>query len=255
MSDGTAGPVARRLVNGTELDAMVTELVDIVRKTGLARTLAIGELILTRVFSGRAEVWRARRRNKNSSVRRLAERPGCPLSRSALNQAIGVYVAVRALPCVQTSGHIGASHVVAVLPLDDSERDRWLRRAEIEQWSVRRLKVEIIRERRLAGERRGRPRSSEATQGLAAVMLATKNLEVAVANMSGTMASSLEASALERSAQRIAAVAERLLKLSNEPPTPAIVPERRPAHRSAAEPSMPPAHVAGVARARNNLID
>lgn len=159
---------------------MTNELAEIVRRTGLDRTLAVGEMILTRFFHGHAEEWRVRRKNKKNSIRRLADHPGCPLSRSALSQAVGVYVAVQALPCVRTFGHIDAGHVAAVLPLSAADRERWLRSAEQRQWSVRDLKREITEERRSAGERRGRPSTSHRDRALSAIRSAIAAIETAV---------------------------------------------------------------------------
>jgi hypothetical protein len=148
---------ARRVTEATLLNDVVAELKEIDRRTGIERTLAIGELILNQFFGGDPAVWRDRRRNKNNSIRRLAEREDCPFCRSALNEAVGVYVAVVGLPCVRTFGHISASHVASVLRLPLPERQPVLERAENERWSVRELRQKVILLRRAEGERRGRP--------------------------------------------------------------------------------------------------
>src|SRR5215207_1161276 len=85
---------ARRVTESALLEDVVAELREIDRRTGIERTLAIGELVLNRFFGGDPTTWRDRRRNKNNSIRRLAERDDCPFCRSALNEAVGVYVAV-----------------------------------------------------------------------------------------------------------------------------------------------------------------
>jgi hypothetical protein len=139
---------------------VVSELLRIMHETGLRRTLSIGKLVLDRFFGGSVEHWRDRRRNKNNSVRRLADCAECPLSRSALNQAIAVYATVQARPALGSLDHIDASHISAVLPLDPVDQELWLRRADSERWSVRRLHEEVRADRRLRGERRGRPRVS-----------------------------------------------------------------------------------------------
>src|SRR5438477_4145536 len=69
-----------------EVVEVIEELRAIDRKAGLERALAIGELVLRRFFGGSSEIWRARRKNKNNSIRRIAEHPDCPLSRTALNE-------------------------------------------------------------------------------------------------------------------------------------------------------------------------
>jgi len=147
-----------RHVRGTvDLDKVVAELREIDRRTGIDRSLAIGELILTQFFEGSASAWRNRRRNKNNSIRRLAGRPECPFCRSALNEAVSVYVAVAALPCVRTFGHITASHVAAVLRLPIDAQKQILEEADKAGWSVRELRQRVVLLRRADGERRGRP--------------------------------------------------------------------------------------------------
>jgi hypothetical protein len=148
---------ARRALEATVFEQVVAALKEIDRRTGIERTLAIGELILNQFFGGDPAAWRDRRRNKNNSIRRLAEREDCPLCKSALNEAVGVYVAVVGLPSVRTSGHITASHVASVLSLPMPERQQMLERAEQERWSVRELRQKVILQRRAEGERRGRP--------------------------------------------------------------------------------------------------
>jgi hypothetical protein len=148
---------ARRVTEAKLLDDVVAELKEIDRRTGIERTLAIGELILNQFFAGDSAIWRDRRRNKNNSIRRLAEREDCPFCRSALNEAVGVYVAVVGLPCVRTFGHISASHVASVLRLPPTERQEVLQEAERGQWSVRELRQRVVTRRRAEGERRGRP--------------------------------------------------------------------------------------------------
>ena len=115
--------------------AVLLELREIDRRTSLERAAAIGRVVLERFFGGSPEVWRERRNNKNNSIRRIAEHPDCPLSRSALNEAVGVYVAVQSLHCVQTSGHITASHVAAITFLGVEQQRRWLERAEQGSWN------------------------------------------------------------------------------------------------------------------------
>ncbi len=143
-----------------ELDSVVRELQAMQRTTGLEWTLAIGGLVLNRFFGGSVQAWRERRKNKNNSVRRLAEHPECPLSRAAINQSIGIFVIVESLPCVRTFSHIGSAHVAAVFHLDkDAQRD-WLERAERGSWGVRQPRDEVTRHRRESGERRGRPKAA-----------------------------------------------------------------------------------------------
>jgi hypothetical protein len=163
-----------------ELHHVISELSQILQETGLQRTLAIGRLVLDRFFHGSAQAWRDRRRNKNNSVRRLADCVECPLSRSALNQAIGVYALVQTLPSPEQLEALGASHFSLVLPLPPHEQEHWLRCASAERWSVRELRQELLEARRAQGERRGRPRLSGLDKALAQLRSCTGQLEIAV---------------------------------------------------------------------------
>lgn len=168
-----------------EVDDFVEELRSLDRKAGLERAVAIGRLVLTRFFGGSPAVWHARRKNKNNSVRRVAEHPSCPLSRSALNEAIAVYVAVQSLPCVLTSGHITASHVAAVTFMEVEQQRTWLERAEREHWSVRQLKEHVRARRQEDGERRGRPRVAPTQKVISTVRGAVIALRRAVDALAG----------------------------------------------------------------------
>jgi hypothetical protein len=140
------------------LDRVIEALCDIERRSGVDRTLAVGELILNQFFGGNPAIWRDRRRNKNCSIRRLANRADCPFCKSALHEAVAVYVASLDMPFVRTFGHIGASHVACVLKLSLEERAELLHRAERECLSVRELRRHVRALRSAAGERRGRSR-------------------------------------------------------------------------------------------------
>lgn len=171
-------PVQRR--ERSSVDCVLEDLKELYARSGLERTLAIGELLLTRFFEGSPAVWKSRRRNKNNSIRRLAARKDCPLRRSALNDAIAVFAAVSATPSVRTYGHIGTSHVAAAATLQADQRADLLRTAEARRWTVRQLKEEIVNWRRLQGDRRGRPPSTGDTKLLTAIVSAVARLERAM---------------------------------------------------------------------------
>lgn len=141
----------------TALDDVVERLRDIERRSGFEKTLAIGELLLARFFGSDPSAWQDRRRNKNTSIRRLAQRADCPFSKSALSNALAIYVASSSMPCVRQLAHVTASHLGSVLGLPQVEQERLLLVAERERWSVRRLKGEVTSLKRDMGERRGRP--------------------------------------------------------------------------------------------------
>jgi hypothetical protein len=159
--------VASRLAERDIVDRVVAELREVKRQTGLGATLAVGELVLTEFFGGNPSAWQDRRKNKNNSIRRLADHIDCPFSRSALDLAVTVCVAMRAMPCAQTFGHIGASHIAAVLCLPESEWIAVLEAAERERLSVRELRHRVVSLRRLEGEKRGRPPLENSAKALA----------------------------------------------------------------------------------------
>gem|GEM_PF-5681594 len=174
--EGELGALSRA-PDRAALDATVVQLRELERRNGLERMVAIGRLVLDQFFGGSAAAWRERRNNKNNSVRRLAQHPDCPLSHSSLNQALGVYVAVRALPSVQTFKHVHACHVIAVLHLNEAAQLLWLEKGEEEQWSVRQLKAAVLESRRSDGERRGRPKTTAGRARVARVRRVVEALE------------------------------------------------------------------------------
>lgn len=200
-----------------ELDAVVDEIREIERKNSLDRTVAIGRLVLHRFFGGSMDAWRERRRNKNNSVRRLAQHPLCPLSRSGLNQAIGIFLAVETLNLDQTFGHIGPSHIATVLHLGPEAQKQWLERARDERWSVRELKEHVTSDRRATGERRGRPRHGERAKAVTALRKVVRLLEEAVDAVEKADLHSRDRGELETLLQRLAA-AEQHLTLMNRSP-------------------------------------
>ncbi len=125
-----------------ELDTIVAELKGL-QRSGLDRSFAVGKLIFERFFRASIPAWRDRRRGKEHSLRSLADRPGCPFSKSALHQAVSVYVASRSLPGVTAFRHVEASHIQAVLCLSSDEQVRLLRMTNEHRWSVRRLRREV----------------------------------------------------------------------------------------------------------------
>jgi hypothetical protein len=209
MSD--AKGVVDRVGDPDEVRCVVAELLKIVHETGLERTVAIGRLVLDRFFGGSSQLWRDRRRNKNNSVRRLADCPDCPLSRSALNQAIGVYSVVEALPAAKSFQHIGASHISLVLPFSARDRESWLTRANDEHWSVRRLGEETRRDRRQKGERRGRPRLSTTNRALGRVRGPLLKLEMAVLALHDVDLERADERELARLAERLSVIEAKIL--------------------------------------------
>jgi len=143
-----------------ELDLAVRELTVLAHASQWDRVLAIGKLILSRFFGKDEAAWHARRRNKDQSIRRLARHPDCPFEKSALTEAVGVYVLVGRFPELRERIHLTPTHVGRALSLKPTEAVALLKIADQRRWSVRELAFEAKQLRRAMGERRGRPLSS-----------------------------------------------------------------------------------------------
>ncbi len=139
-----------------EVEEVASELRLIAHSSQWDKVLAIGRLILCRFFDGNERAWRERRRNKDRSIRRLAERPDCPFAKSALNEAVGVHVLCSKYPEARSEG-ITPTHVGRTLGLEPQVAIALLRQAGREGWSVRQIAGEAAQIRRAWGERRGRP--------------------------------------------------------------------------------------------------
>jgi hypothetical protein len=152
--------------NDAALAQVAAELRIIDYRSGWSRTLAIGELILRRFFNNDIHEWRTHRRDKDASIRRLAKRNDCPLGRSALSEAVAVYVASSELVPASLRDQLSPSHLAATLKVDRAQRVELLERAIAARWTVRELRAHVAETRKTDGERRGRPRSSPPSTAL-----------------------------------------------------------------------------------------
>jgi hypothetical protein len=161
-----------------QLEKIAAELREIAHGSSWSRTLATGELVLKHFFGGNVDEWRTRRRQKESSIRRLAQRPDCPLGKSALSEAVTIYVARKDLPkCVD---ELTPSHVAIALRLPPAQRLAILEKAVADAWSVREMRGEALLLNRRAGERRGRPRFSQARAALSQFKVGLDALETGI---------------------------------------------------------------------------
>lgn len=140
-----------------ELDHVALQLVQLERTTGWTRILGIGQIVLERFFAGDRARWSSRKRNKSESVRRLAERPGCPLQKTALTEAVGVYILHGDLPTLSQSEHLTPSHAAAVLGLSHAEQRDLLSVAEGQRLSVSDLRSRASACRAQGAGKLGRP--------------------------------------------------------------------------------------------------
>jgi len=192
-------------LNDVQLRKIAAELRGITHGSSWSRTLATGELILKHFFAGSIEEWQTHRRHKEASIRRLANRPDCPFGRSALSEAVSIYVARRDLPeCVN---ELTPSHVAIALRLPVAQRLALIEQAVTETWSVREMRAKALILKRSDGERRGRPRFSQARAGLSQLKVSLDALD-----------SSLEllSAATEASADTIALLERALLALESK---------------------------------------
>ncbi len=157
--DGVGEPADHTLAE------VAAELRLIEHRAGWARTLAIGELILKHFFNSNIREWRTHRHDKEASIRRLAQRGDCPLGRSALRDAVAVYVACKDLPAGAFPDQLSPSHMAAALRVGSSQRAELLQRAIACRWTVHELRVQVSVQRKKGGERRGRPRASPQRAG------------------------------------------------------------------------------------------
>jgi len=129
----------RSVLSEEELTILNGRLSEIVRESGWTRTIAIGDLLVERVFCGAPDALGAPREAcKHPSIRKLAQREDCPLRKTALAQAIGVYSVIQKEPELRELG-VTPAHVALVVSFPSDKRREILARAASEKWSVRTL--------------------------------------------------------------------------------------------------------------------
>jgi hypothetical protein len=129
----------RSALSEEELAALSGRLHEIVRESGWSRTIAIGDLLVARVFCGLTDSLGAPSEVcRHPSIRKLAQRDDCPLRKTALAQAIGVYSVIKKEPDLRELG-VTPAHVALVVSFPSEQRREILERAASENWSVRTL--------------------------------------------------------------------------------------------------------------------
>jgi hypothetical protein len=83
------------------------------------------------------------RSRKPSSLRRLAEARGVPVS--SLWRALAVYLLYRRCPQLAGYRHVGISHVSLILGLDEAAQLHFLEKVELKRWSRQQLGRELRR--------------------------------------------------------------------------------------------------------------
>ena len=127
------------VVDESMLAEVVAALQEFDRHAAWSRTCAIGALILDKFYSGDPGRWRVKSRAKHHSLRRLASQPHCPLKKSALADAINVFLFAKQHPEVRELENIAPGHVSRVLRLESHSATEWLQTASRERLSVKAL--------------------------------------------------------------------------------------------------------------------
>lgn len=141
------------------LDALVADLRTLQRDATLDLALAMGELIVERIYAGDLAAWRDRG-VKDASFRKLSKRledaeiPG--LSAAGLSRAVGVWELEQRVGLTRRP-QLNVSHARAVLGLQDAQQERLLGMAEAKDWTADRLEREVARIRKRDGGGKGRP--------------------------------------------------------------------------------------------------
>lgn len=142
---------------------MVLQLNAICRAATLDFALAVGKLIIEKVYAGDLDRWRDRNPKKDLSLRRIATHHDLPMSPAALYRSIAIFEICERLG-VRSWKHVSTTHIRLVLPLPPEEQARLIRDTETNRWPARRLDQEVANLVRLGrfpcAKRGGRKRAS-----------------------------------------------------------------------------------------------
>jgi hypothetical protein len=141
-----------------DVDAVVRELRELYCVAGLKLALAIGKLVLDRIYGGDIALWHSRGR-KDHSFRTLAKHPGLPFAPSTLSRAVGIYgISLRRNDLLRLP-NVTPSHMRELLKLPSEQQDSLIDQTSEHQWSVRQLRHEIeqLQATPPGASQRGRP--------------------------------------------------------------------------------------------------
>jgi hypothetical protein len=134
------------LVTQEKLDDLTRRINAIYRRGTLEVVCAVGELVILELYEGSVDTW-GRDGTRRASYRKLAARGDLLLSPSALCRAVAVYILCERLGGPANWRHLTASHLQEVLALGPAQQENLLRAADVEHWSVSRLRVEVGKQR------------------------------------------------------------------------------------------------------------
>ncbi len=156
MNEAMRGSAAV-LVCAPDIDGLVRELGDLYHAAGLELTVAIGRLILDRIYGGDLAAWRSRGR-KDISFRKLERHPDLPFRASTLSKAVAVYLISQRRPDLLQLHNLGPSHLQELAGLERALQDRLIDQANEERWTVKRVRAEVRSLRGDQDKRQGRPK-------------------------------------------------------------------------------------------------
>jgi hypothetical protein len=117
------------------------------RKTSIELALAVGQMVLDRLYAGDLKAWRERASKDGSLIRLAAEIKKLGnkgFSPSTLSNAVGTLDLDRRVG-VAGRPQLTASHVRAVIGLPEDKQEALLGNAEAKDWSVEKLKNEAAK--------------------------------------------------------------------------------------------------------------
>ena len=138
-----------------EIERFASRLQHPQSRTSLEDVLALGKLVVDRLYDGDLEAVR-RRGKKAPSFRELAKRPDLKVSPVSLYRAVAIYeLSTRIGPLTQWEG-MGPTHFRAILGLEEKLQLELLDKAAEQGWSVRGLEAEVakVRPNNRSGRRR-----------------------------------------------------------------------------------------------------
>ena len=160
-----------------ELNLLVRDVNRLESLSSLSFIHALGQLVIERMY-GSLVGWR-RQGKRHESYRKLAAHPGLNMSATSLYRALQVFEMLDTLG-KQSFRVVCASHLYAVIPLENDLRRQLLERVEEEGLTVRALQT-LVRSLSDSTRATGRPRTPEPLRRLQAFCRITddiKNLDV-----------------------------------------------------------------------------
>jgi hypothetical protein len=148
------------------LSQVVWRLNTLCKTATLSFALGVGELVVTRVYSGDISRFRSREPKGELALRFIANHPDLAMSRVTLYRSIAIYELCERLG-MRSWLHVSSSHMRLVLPLCTEDQERLLCEAEANAWSVSQLNEKVgqlLAAKAPEGKRGGRRRVSRLQQ-------------------------------------------------------------------------------------------